>query len=57
MKVAVRPFSGLYPERASRLTPESAKENVECRFTKDKPTISNKYPCVFPACPFYGMFN
>jgi len=37
--------------------PFALADNVECRFTKDKPTISNKYPCVFPTCPYYGMFN
>ncbi|KAK4244706.1 hypothetical protein C7999DRAFT_17052 [Corynascus novoguineensis] len=31
--------------------------NVECRSTKNKPTITNKYPCVVPTCPHYGKFN
>ncbi|KAH6623195.1 hypothetical protein F5144DRAFT_496434 [Chaetomium tenue] len=32
-------------------------EQAECRSTKDKPTLSNKYPCVVPSCPYYGMFG
>ncbi|KAK4236664.1 hypothetical protein C8A03DRAFT_16711 [Achaetomium macrosporum] len=32
-------------------------ENIDCRSLKDKPVISNRYPCVVLGCPLYGRFN
>ncbi|KAK4154253.1 hypothetical protein C8A00DRAFT_14630 [Chaetomidium leptoderma] len=32
-------------------------ESAECPGTMDKPIVSNKYPCVYRTCPYYGKFD
>jgi hypothetical protein len=38
-------------------TDQQSTDNVECQTVKNKPVISNKYPCIVPTCPYYGRFD
>ncbi|KXX76159.1 hypothetical protein MMYC01_207362 [Madurella mycetomatis] len=36
---------------------EGCDGGMECPGVADVHTVTNKYPCVLPGCPFYGRFD